>query len=215
MVRGEEKILEKLKDAVINYEEELVEKVSKEALEYGIDAKKAILDGLAKGMRIVGDLYENDEYSIPEVLLCAEALECGLNILKPHLKDTNEKLNYRIIIGTVEGDIHSIGKNIVRLMFEVGGFDVCDLGENVDSNQFIKEISKNGANIVALSTMMSTTLTNMKKIVDSVRDNFPKIKIMVGGASVTRETADRFGADGYAESAPEALKDAVRITKLL
>lgn len=214
MVRGEEKILKKLEKAVIDYEEEVAEEVSREALDAGIDANKAIMDGLAKGMRIVGDLYEKEEYSIPEVLLCADALERGLKILKPHLASAKEKLNYRIIIGTVEGDIHTIGKNMVRLMFEVGGFDVVDLGEDVSADKFIRELSKNRADIVTLSCMMTTTLSNMKKIIDRIKKDYSKVKILVGGASVTKKTADIYNADGYAESALEALKDAMRMTRL-
>jgi len=217
MSSNNKNILVKLSNAVIEMDEELVKKLSNEVLEKKLDVQNAIINGLAKGMREVGDLFEKEIYSIPEVLLCADALEKGLNILKPHLtSDKESSTKMKIIIGTVEGDIHSIGKNMVKMMFEVGGFEVVDLGEDVTADQILKEIDKNGGDIVALSTMMSPTLESMRKIIEDIRKvNKNKIKIMVGGASVTKTTAEKFKSDGYAENAPEAVNDAIRLSKLI
>jgi len=207
------KIFDELQNAVINYDEKKVRKLSKEVLRMSIDPKKAIIDGLAKGMKEVGNLYSKEIYSIPEVLVCSEAMKVGMNILKPYLKVEHGKKNYKIVIGTVEGDIHSIGKNIVKMMLEVNGFELIDLGENVNSNQFVNELNKNDVNIVALSTMMSTTLSSMKKIIDEIKNNHNKVSIMIGGASVTKEIADKFKADGYGKDSKEAVGEATRIIK--
>jgi len=208
-------LFEKLGKAVIEYEEGEVEKISKQAIAEGADPRKAIVEGLCEGMKEVGRLFENDTYGIPEVLLCADALETGMKILKPHLKIEKEKISHKLVIGTVEGDIHSIGKDLVKLMLEVGGFDVVDLGIDVGADKFLDELQKGGADIVVLSTMITTTLLSMKNIMNKIREHYKDIKIMVGGASVTRDTADRFAADGWAENASGALKDALRISKTL
>jgi len=213
----EAEILEKLSDAVIEMDEEAAVSLSEQVIREKMDVKSAIMNGLAKGMRKVGELFENETYSIPEVLLCADALGKGMNILKPHLVlDTESEQALKVLICTVEGDIHSIGKNMVKLMLEVGGFEVIDLGEDVNPEKVLEELEKNGGDIVALSTMMTPTLDNMKEIIDSIRKKYNQnIKIMIGGASVTRKTSELFKADGYGESAPEALNEAIRVSKLI
>jgi methanogenic corrinoid protein MtbC1 len=212
-----EQILRKLADVVVSFDEEAVEELCRRALESKIDPNEAILEGLSRGMQVVGDLYDNQEYGIPEVLLCADTLNRGVDMLKPHIvkQTTNVTKNCRIIIGTVEGDIHSIGKNIVKLMLGVDGFDVVDLGEDVSSQKVIGEIGEAGADVVALSTMMTTTLASMKKIIDDVKQKYPHMRFLVGGASVTRETARKFGADGFGENATGAVEAARKITSAL
>jgi len=211
----EKDLIEKLQRAVLEYNEEEVVKLSNEVIETDMDPKKAIMEGLAKGMRDVGELFENETYSIPEVLLCADALDAGMKILKPYLKIEKEKITKKIVIGTVEGDIHSIGKDMVKLMFEVGGFEVIDLGVNVNPDEFLNEINNSGADIVALSTMMSTTLSSMEKTIEKIREKYPDTRIMVGGAIVSKQTAERYKADGWAGNAMEALKDALRLANRL
>lgn len=206
-----EEILMRIADIVIKFEEESIDGACKEALDAGIDPNEVILNGLARGMQRAGILYDEQEYGIPEVLLCADVLDRGMDILKPFVKGPSSPMNCRIVIGTVEGDIHSIGKNIVKLMLEVGGFEAVDLGEDVSPDYFITELKKNGGDIVALSTMMTTTLTSMKKIIDDVGRIFPEIPFLVGGASVTRDTADKLGADGFAKNATEAVEEAKKI----
>ncbi len=204
-------ILDRMAQIVVEFDEDSIDGVCNEALEAGIDPNEAILNGLARGMNRVGELYESQEYGIPEVLLCADVLNRGMDILKPHIKGAGDKVSARVVIGTVEGDIHCIGKNIVGLMLEVGGFQVTDLGEDVSPEQFIEEIEKQGCDILALSTMMTTTLSSMKNIIDKVAHQFPETRFLVGGASVTPETSERFGASGYAENATEAVKTARRL----
>ena len=210
-----DKVFDGLMNVVIEYNEEEIDKVCQAVLDSGIDANDAILNGLARGMQKVGVLYESQEYGIPEVLLCADVLNRGMEILKPHARRTSEKLNYRILIGTVEGDIHSIGKNIVKLMLEVGGFEVVDLGEDVSAERFLEELRKEPADIIALSTMMTTTLASMKKIIDEIRDSFPKVRFLVGGASVTASTAENYRTDGYGENATQAVKAARNIAAMI
>jgi methanogenic corrinoid protein MtbC1 len=199
-------MLAKIAEAVVQFDEEHVEGLCADALEAGIEANEAILTGLAKGMQRVGELYDSQEYGIPEVLLCADTLNIGMDYLKPHVPAETERMGSRVVIGTVEGDIHSIGKNIVKLMLEVGGFSVVDLGEDVAARGFLEQCREEGSEIVALSTMMTTTLKSMKNTIEHVRENFPDMIFLAGGASVTEETAKRFGALGYAENATEAVK---------
>ena len=206
-----EEILTRIADIVIKFDEESIDAACKEALDTGIDPNDVILNGLAGGMQRVGILYDGQEYGIPEVLLCADVLNRGMYILKPYVKGSANSTNCKIVIGTVEGDIHSIGKNIVKLMLEVGGFEVVDLGEDVTPDHFVTELKKNCGDIVALSTMMTTTLMSMKKIIDEVDQNFPEILFLVGGASVTRDTADKLGADGFAVNATEAVEEAKKM----
>jgi len=207
MARDTQKeILERIAEAVVQFDEEHVDALCADAMEAGIDPNDAILLGLAQGMQKVGELYDSQEYGIPEVLLCADTLNRGMDYLKPHVPSGVQTQGFRVIIGTVEGDIHSIGKNIVKLMLEVGGFKVVDLGEDVAPAQFLTECREGGGDIVALSTMMTTTLQSMKQTIDQVGGDFPSVLFMAGGASVTEETAQKFGARGYAENATEAVK---------
>jgi methanogenic corrinoid protein MtbC1 len=201
-----EDILKRMAEVVVRFEEDKIDEICHEALDAGVDPNDAILLGLTAGMRRVGELYDAEEYGIPEVLLSSDVLNRGMEVLRPHVAESAERRNCRIIIGTVEGDIHSIGKNIVKLMLDVGGFEVVDLGEDVPPERFVEECRKNGCDVVALSTMMTTTLSNMKKTIDEVRAVFPDMLFIVGGASVTPQTAEKFGADGYAENATDAVR---------
>lgn len=207
----QEEILERMAEAVVHFDEEHVEALCAGALDAGIDPNDAILGGLARGMQKVGELYDSQEYGIPEVLLSADTLNRGMDYLKPHVQSGAQTLGCCVLIGTVEGDIHSIGKNIVKLMLGVGGFEVIDLGEDVAPARFLTECRERGGDMVALSTMMTTTLLSMKQVIDQVRSEFPGMLFMVGGASVTEETAAKFGARGYAENATEAVKVAREI----
>jgi methanogenic corrinoid protein MtbC1 len=206
-----------LEKAVVEYDEESIDDLCRSAVENEIDPQEAIQNGLSRGMHKVGQLYDRQEYGIPEVLLCADVFTRGAEVLKPFIQEkaSSERLMCTILIGTVEGDIHSIGKNIVKFMLGVGGFDVVDLGEDVPAKQFIDRIKQQNVDIVALSTMMTTTLASMKKIIDEIKSIFPDKKFLVGGASLTFETAETLGADGYAENATVAVKIAKRIAGAL
>lgn len=198
-------IFKKLIDAVINYKEDDIEELCNDVIKNKIDPNEAVLDGLAAGMQKVGRLYDDQEYGIPEVLLCAEVFKLGTEIFRPYIKSDSTDTEYNILIGTVEGDIHSIGKNIVKLMMESSGFNVIDLGEDVSAQRFIDYIKHNIVDIVGLSTMMSTTLFSMENIIEEIKKIFPDMKFIIGGASVSDNFAKKCGADIYAENAIAAV----------
>ena len=205
-------ILTQLKEGVVNLDEDGVKQTALEALESGIDAYDAIMNGLAAGMEKVGELYDKQEYFVPEMLVAADALYAGLEILRPHVaKDESGGRKGQVVIGTVQGDVHDIGKNLVKMMFEIGGFTVHDLGRDVPLEKFVEEQIKTDADIVALSAMMTTTMMGMKKVVQMIKEKNPNVSIMLGGAPLTKEIADLFGADGYAGSAGNALQEAIKM----
>ncbi len=208
-------ILDKLAEAVVEFEEDQAREWAQLALDEGMDAFEAIMQGLAAGMETVGDLYDQQEYFVPELLMSADALYAGLDILKPHIKADEMKEMGQVVIGTVQGDVHDIGKNIIKLMFEVGGFEVHDLGRDVPLESFVEEQLKTDAEIVAMSAMMTTTMTGMKKVIEMIKEKNPDVAIMLGGAPVTKDVADLFGADGYAESAGNAVQEAIKMISSL
>jgi methanogenic corrinoid protein MtbC1 len=141
-------ILEKLKNAVIQYDEDTCKEGAQEALDLGMDANEAIFDGLVAGMEEVGRLFEAQEYFVPEILMCADALYAGLDILKPHCQQMDLGIKGSVVIGTVEGDVHDIGKNLVKMMFDVAGFNVYDLGRDVPLDQFVEEQLRTDSELV-------------------------------------------------------------------
>ncbi|UCD34892.1 MAG: corrinoid protein [Nitrospiraceae bacterium] len=208
-------ILEKLKNAVIQYDEDTAREGSEEALKEGLDANEAIFNGLVSGMEEVGRLFEAQEYFVPELLMCADALYAGLDILKPHVKQMDLGVKGSVVIGTVEGDVHDIGKNIVKMMFDVAGFQVYDLGKDVPLDKFVEEQMKTASDLVCLSAMMTTTMVGMKKVIDDLKAKNPNVKIMIGGAPVSADIAEKWGADGYSPDANNALKDAINMISSL
>jgi trimethylamine corrinoid protein len=217
MVTEEKKkeLLEKLKNAVIQYDEDAAKEVSQEVLAVGMDANDAIFNGLVSGMEEVGRLFEAQEYFVPELLMCADALYAGLDILKPHVKQLDLGVKGSVVIGTVEGDVHDIGKNIVKMMFDVAGFTVYDLGRDVPLDKFVEEQMRTDSDLVCLSAMMTTTMVGMKKVIDDLRTKNPNVRIMIGGAPVSQDIASKWGADGYAKDANNALKDAINMISSL
>jgi len=206
-----QELIKGIYDSVVNMDDETVAKLSKAALAEGIDAYDVVVNGLAAAMDRVGELYINQEYFVPELLLCADALYAGLDILRPHIKFEEVEAKKKIILGVVEGDIHDIGKNLVKIMFDAAGWVVHDLGKDVMVETFVEEQQKIRSDIVALSTLMTTSMPAMEKIIKMIRQKDSDVAIMVGGAPITREIALEFGADGYAENAGEAVKEAIRI----
>jgi len=202
-----------LSDAVVNMDEDFARETAQRVVEEGLSAYDAVMNGLAAGMEIVGELYDKHEYFVPELLLCADALYAGLDILKPHIKpeEAGQSAKGQVVIGTVQGDVHDIGKNIIKMMFEVAGFTVHDLGRDVPLERFVEEQMKTDSEIVALSAMMTTTMMGMKKAVEMIKAKNPNVAIMLGGAPVTRDVAELFGADGYAESAGSAVQEAIKV----
>lgn len=217
MVTEERKkeILKGLHDGVVAFEEDKVAELSRTAIDEGVDAYEAIMDGLAAGMETVGKLFDTQEYFVPEMLMCADALYKGLDVLKPHVKEGKANKRGQVVIGTVEGDVHDIGKNLVKLMFEVAGFTVHDLGRDVKLEKFVEEQLKTDSEIVALSALMTTSMMAMPKVIEMIKKRNPKVKILVGGAPVSGEVADKYGADGYADNAANAVQEAIRMVSRL
>ncbi len=206
-----------LSDAVVNMDEDGAREVARKVLGEGFNAYDAVMNGLAAGMEIVGNLYDRHEYFVPELLLCADALYAGLDILKPHIRaeDIGESAKGQVVIGTVQGDVHDIGKNIVKMMFEVAGFTVHDLGRDVPLERFVEEQMRTDSEIVALSAMMTTTMMGMKKVVEMIKAKNPHVAIMLGGAPLTKDVTELFGADGYADSAGNAVQEAIKMISRL
>lgn len=215
MSEREQELLKALTDRVVNYDEEGVVEVVNTALSEGIDPHKAVFDGLVLGMQECGRLYEEQEYFVPELLMCADAMYAGLGILRPLIKSDESKIKGQVVMGVVQGDVHDIGKNIVKMMFDAAGFTVHDLGRDVPLEMFVEEQLKTESEIVALSAMMTTTMVGMREIIKKIKEKNPKAKIMIGGAPVTEEIAAKWGADGYAKDANNALKDAIKMISSL
>ena len=149
---------------------------------------------------------------MPEVLLCADALNVGMSVLKPHMPTFGgEDSPGRVVLGTIQGDVHDIGKNLVRLMLEIGGFVVHDLGNNVPYETFIEEQERTGAEIIGISSMLTTTMMGMKKVIEMSKKKNPEVAIMIGGAPVTPNVVKLFKADGYADSASTVVAEAKRL----
>ena len=212
---SKEELLEKLKDGVVDYQEDDVKEASQQALDDGYDALEMIMDGLAAGMEIVGDLYDRNEYFVPEVLMCADALYAGLDILRPHVPEKEGAVNAQVVIGSIQGDVHDIGKNLVKMMFDVAGWDVHDLGRDVPLEKFVEEQLRTDSEVVAMSAMMTTTMLGMKKVIKMIKEKNPNVAIMLGGAPVTQDVANLFGADGYAESAGNAVSEGIKMISRL
>ncbi len=196
-----------LAEAVVEMDEERAVAAAHASLESGIDAYDAIQQGLSAGMERAGQLFEEEEYFIPELLMCSDAMYAGLEVLKPHLKKTAGSRG-TVVIGVIEGDTHDIGKNMVRIMFETGGFNVIDLGRDVPPQRFVDTAIDSNADIIALSTLMTTTMDGMGTVVRLLNeaDIRQGIKVMVGGGPISPGFAKRIGADGYAVNAAEAVK---------
>ena len=212
-----EELLKTLSDGVVNFEEDNVREASQKVIDEDLNAYDAVMNGLAAGMEIVGDLYDQHEYFVPELLMAADALYAGLDILRPHIKmeDMDQRVKGQVVIGTVQGDVHDIGKNLIKMMFEVAGFTVHDLGRDVPLEKFAEEQMRTDSEIVALSAMMTTTMMGMKKVVQMIKEKNPDVKIMLGGAPLTSDVAQLFGADGYAESAGNAVQEAIKMISQL
>jgi len=203
-----EALFKQLSDAVVEMEEESAVEISNKIVEQHIDAVEAIEKGLSVGMEKAGQLFEDEEYFIPELLTCSDAMYAGLHVLKPHIKGSNEGEKQKVIIGVIEGDTHDIGKNLVKIMLETSGFDVVDLGRDISPQEFVNKAKEVNAEIIAMSTLMTTTMVGIAKVVELLeQDNIrEKFKVIVGGGPISQAFADRIGANGYAGNATEAVK---------
>ncbi|MFB0561503.1 MAG: corrinoid protein [Candidatus Lokiarchaeia archaeon] len=203
-----EQILEKLSTAVIDADAELAEEAAKEALEQGIDAYEALTNGLMKGIEVVGEKFGNKEYFISDVLMSAQAMTAGLEILEPHLRAKKSSRHGKVIIGTAYTDIHTIGKNIVKIMLQAGGFEIIDIGENVPPETFVENVKLHKPDIVAMSGIIVSARAEMENTIkelekEGLRD---KVRILIGGAATSEEFAKKIGADAYGSDAQDAVQ---------
>jgi 5-methyltetrahydrofolate--homocysteine methyltransferase len=177
------------------------------AIEAGISPSNILQEGMIAAMSEIGRLFEAGEYYVPEMLISARAMQTGLAVLKPHLIDADIKPTGKVAIGTVQGDLHDIGKNLVAMMLEGSGFEIIDLGVDVSPAKFVQTAQDTGVDIIALSALLTTTMPIMKTVIDSLKESGVrgKVKVIVGGAPVTENYAQSIGADGYAPDASRAV----------
>lgn len=206
-------ILQELARMVVNMDEQGAVAAAHRALERGVDPYVAITEGLSAGMREVGELYDRGEYFVPEILVCSDAMYAAIAVLKPHIETSPDRTPVTVILGVIEGDIHDIGKNIVKIMLEAAGFDVRDLGRDVSAESFVNAAREAGSGIVGISTLMSTTLRNMTKVIQGLCDAGLRqsFGVMIGGSPTSAAFARQIGADGHGRDA----KDAVELAQAL
>ncbi len=202
-----ETIMRKLTEAVIVGDSATAEQTAKDALAAGISAYDAIMNGLAEGMKTVGDKYEKKEYFLPDMLISADAMYAGLNILTPHIPKSESKSKGKIVLGVVEGDIHDIGKNIVKIMLTAAGYEVVDLGRDVPTADFIEKAKSEGAQVIAMSTLLTPTLMSMKTVEDKLKEEGmkDKVKTVIGGGATSEDWKSKIGSDAYGKDASEAV----------
>ena len=209
-------IFERMSAAVIEGRVAEAEQLAREAVAQGISPNDALEQGFIPGIRRVGELWEQGEYFLPELVTSAECMKAALAVLKPELDKAHQGsvLKGRVVIGTVEGDIHDIGKNLVAAMFAANGFEVFDLGADVKLQAFIDRAREVEADFICLSALLTTTMLNQRRFMDLVREQklADRFKVLVGGAPVTKKWAESIGAQGYAENALAAVKLALSLS---
>ena len=183
-----------------------VSELVSQALQEDIVPKKILQEGLIQGMSIIGEKFKRNEVYVPEVLIAARAMHAGMDVLKPKLTETGVKNIGKVVMGTVKGDLHDIGKNLVKMMLEGAGFEVIDLGVDVSEEKFVEAVKAHQPNIVGMSALLTTTMVNIPEVIKALeaaglRD---KVRVMVGGAPITQNYADQIGADGYSPDAASA-----------
>ena len=203
-----ESVLQLLHDAILNGDAKAARVTVQHAINIGIPPERILTEGMVIAMKEVGQLFEEGEYFVPEMLLAARAMKGGLAVLKPHLIQTAYKPIGRVVIGTVKGDLHDIGKNLVGMLLEGVGFEINDLGTDVPPSKFVAAVQAGGVDIIALSALLTTTMVNMQTTLDALKTAGlrNKVKVMVGGAPVTETYARQIGADGYGPDASSAAK---------
>jgi methanogenic corrinoid protein MtbC1 len=200
---AKEEMLRNLKDAIIKFDIDNIKTLAESALKQGVSAYDGVMNGMAKGMEVVGEKYQAGEYFLPELVMAGETFKEGMKVFGAHLKPSEMGPQGGIVIGTVEGDLHDIGKNIVASMVEAAGFEVHDLGVDVTASRFVEKAREFSADVVAMSALLSTTFPHMKGVIDSMRRTGTSSKALVGGAPLNSEIAKSMGADGYGRDAVE------------
>jgi corrinoid protein of di/trimethylamine methyltransferase len=208
--------LKQLKEAIIAGDAKISRAVTEQALATGVDPLKLVNEFMIPAMDEVGRRFECSEYFVPELLISARAMKACLELIRPLLTARGDKPLGRVVIGTVKGDLHDIGKNLVAALLEGGGFEVIDLGVNVTPEQFIAVIKEKQANVVAMSALLTTTMPAMKSAIESFKQNGVReqVKVLVGGAPLTQKFADEIGADGFSESAVGAVALAKNVLRV-
>ena len=203
-----ELLFKEISDAVVDMEEEIVEECCEKSLAMEIDPKETISKGLIDGMNRVSELYESGEYFLPEVLTASYAMNVGIDILKEHLVQEESEDTVKLVIGVVEGDTHDIGKNLVKIMCESAGFKVFDLGRDVPIDEFIRVAEEEQVDFICMSTLMTTTMSGMKAVIDKLNelDIRDKYKVLIGGGPISQRFADEIGADAYTTDANAAVR---------
>ena len=209
-----EEMYKKLAQVVIDGEAEDAESLAKEALDQGLDPLACITEGLTVGITQVGKLFASGEYFLPDLIMGADAMKVALDVLEPKLAgDQKREVVGRVVLGTVAGDLHEIGKTLVGTMLVANGFQVTDIGVDKNPEEFIAAIKENDADIVGASALLTTTMLQQKKLIESLEEAGlrQKVKVMIGGAPVTESYAEEIGADGYAEDAISSVDLAFRL----
>jgi 5-methyltetrahydrofolate--homocysteine methyltransferase len=199
--------ISKLYNAILEGDTEGAKEGVQTSLDVGLEPGHILAEGMIASMREVGRRFEEGEYYVPEMLISARAMQAGLTMLKPHLVKDDVKSAGRVAIGTVKGDLHDIGKNLVGLMLEGAGFEVKDLGTDVPPEKFVEAVSEGGVEMIALSALLTTTMPSMKTTIEAIQQAGlrDKVKIIIGGAPVNQEYANQIGADGYSADASRAV----------
>ncbi|MEF8787561.1 MAG: corrinoid protein [Planctomycetota bacterium] len=197
--------LKAIAEHVINGEKEETANEVQEAIDEGVDPQKVLNEGLTAGMDEVGKRFKANEFYVPEVLISARAMHAGMEILDPLLAESGAEPTGTVVLGTVKGDLHDIGKNLVNMMLRGAGFKVIDVGIDVEPEEFVEQAQENGANIVGLSALLTTTMPEMETVIEALKEAGVEAKTLIGGAPVTDEYADEIGADGYAADAASAV----------
>ncbi len=199
-------LLEQIKESLMKGKANDVKALVEKALAEKMGAAEILNNGLLAGMAVIGERFKKNEVYVPEVLIAARAMKAGMEVLKPALQAAKVEPRGVVVLGTVKGDLHDIGKNLVGMMLEGAGFKVIDAGINVESSKFIELARQNQAQLIGASALLTTTMTNMKEIVEALKnsDLKGKVRVMIGGAPVTQSFCDEIGADGYAPDAASA-----------
>jgi 5-methyltetrahydrofolate--homocysteine methyltransferase len=210
-----EAVIQKMQENVINGQRAEVEMLVRQAMEANIPPDEILNSGLIAAMKEVGARFEAGDFYVPEMLIAARAMQAGLAIIKPHLVQSGVEAIGKVVIGTVKGDLHDIGKNLVAMMLEGAGFEIIDLGTDAAPDKFVSAVKESNARVVGMSALLTTTMSNMKLIIAGLKEAGLRdsVKIMVGGAPVTEAFAKEIGADGYAPDASRAVALAQRLTK--
>jgi len=201
------RISTRLKELVLNLDRAGVEKATKEALEAGDSPQDIISEGLSRGMEEVGERFERREFFLPELMLSAKVMKTALDILRPHITEKNQKSAGRIVLGTIQGDVHYIGKNILAAVLEGEGFTVFDLGEDVPPEDFVSKAEEVQPQVIGISALISTAVSKMAEAIIMFREHGLAAKIIVGGAAVTKTSVETIGADAYGKDAWAGLKE--------